>query len=92
MVTDGRFSGATRGPVIGHVSPETASGGTIALVQDGDQILIDIPDRKLELLVSNEELQQRLANWVAPKMKIDKGYLKRYVSLVTSADGAILRI
>ncbi|WP_434512708.1 dihydroxy-acid dehydratase [Desulfitobacterium sp. AusDCA] len=91
LVTDGRFSGATRGPVIGHVSPEAAGGGIIGLVKDGDQIVIDIPQRSLNLLVSDDVLEARRGEWQRPAPKIDKGYLKRYVHLVTSADdGAIL--
>lgn len=91
LVTDGRFSGATRGPVIGHVSPEAASGGIIALVEEGDEIVIDIPKRTLKLLVSDDELEARRSKWQKPAPKIDNGYLKRYVHLVTSADeGAIL--
>lgn len=91
LITDGRFSGGTRGPCIGHVSPEAAKGGPIALVKDGDKILIDIPNRKLELLVSKSELSKRMKNWKPPKSKIDKGYLKRYSQMVSSADkGAIM--
>lgn len=93
LVTDGRFSGATRGPVVGHVSPEAASGGLIGLVQDGDQVLIDIPGRRLELLVDEEEIKRRRAAWQAPAPKINTGYLRRYIHLVTSADeGAILKV
>ncbi|KLU60564.1 dihydroxy-acid dehydratase [Peptococcaceae bacterium CEB3] len=92
LITDGRFSGATRGPVVGHVSPEAASGGIIGLVKEGDEILIDVPERKLELLVSEEELNRRRAKWQPLPPKINKGYLKRYAYLVTSAyEGAILR-
>ncbi|CEP69392.1 Dihydroxy-acid dehydratase [Moorella glycerini] len=92
LVTDGRFSGATRGPVVGHISPEAASSGPIGLVQEGDQILIDIPERRIELLVPETEINRRRASWQPPELKINKGYLKRYVHLVTSADeGAILK-
>lgn len=91
LVTDGRFSGSTRGPMIGHVSPEAAEGGPIAVVNDGDRIRIDIPNRKLELLISEEELQQRLQRWRASYRKI-KGYLARYAKMVGPADeGATLR-
>ena len=91
LVTDGRFSGSTRGPMIGHVSPEAAEGGPIAVVQDGDRVRIDIPNRKLELLVSDEELQQRLRGWRAPARKL-KGYLARYAKMVGAAgEGATLR-
>ncbi len=93
LITDGRFSGATRGAAIGHVSPEAADGGNIALVQEGDIISIDIPNCKIELKVSDEELEKRRANWVCPEPKVKTGYLARYAKLVSSADkGAILRI
>ncbi|MGD0804104.1 MAG: dihydroxy-acid dehydratase [Candidatus Bathyarchaeia archaeon] len=93
LITDGRFSGASRGPCIGHVSPEAAAGGPIALIEDGDKITIDIPNRKLELGVSEKELAKRKARWSPPKPKVKKGYLVRYASLVTSADnGAILKV
>ena len=91
LITDGRFSGATRGACIGHVSPEAAAGGPIALVMEGDRISIDIPRRRLELLVSEEELQRRRAAWMRPAPKIDRGYLRRYAAQVTSASrGAVL--
>ena len=91
LVTDGRFSGSTRGPCIGHVSPEAAAGGPIAVVQDGDPILIDIPDRRLELLVPEEEIRRRFKDW-KPMRKDRTPALNRYASLVTSADeGAVLR-
>ncbi len=91
LITDGRFSGATRGASIGHVSPEAASGGNIALVHEGDTISIDINAYKIELKVSDEELAKRRAEWIAPEPKIKTGYLARYAKLVTSADkGAIL--
>ncbi len=90
LITDGRFSGATRGAAIGHISPEAASGGTIALVEEGDLIQIDIPNKTLNLKVSQEELDRRKANFVAPKRKELTGYLKRYAALVSSADqGAV---
>ena len=91
LVTDGRFSGSTRGPAIGHVSPEAAAGGPIAIVQDGDPILIDIPNRRLELLIPQEEIDRRLTQW-KPLRKPRTPALDRYASLVSSADkGAILR-
>ena len=91
LITDGRFSGATRGASIGHVSPEAASGGTIALVEEGDIIAIDIPNCSIELKVSDEELAKRRAAWVCPEPKVKTGYLARYAKLVSSADkGAIL--
>ena len=85
LLTDGRFSGGSRGAAIGHISPEAAEGGPIALVRNGDQIDIDIPGRKLNLLVSKEELKKRLSKWKPPKKEL-KGYLKRYARLVTSAN------
>ena len=92
LITDGRFSGATRGACIGHVSPEAASGGVIGVVKDGDIISIDIPNNKLELMISDEELAERMANFV-PKKKELSGYLKRYAALVSSgAKGAILNV
>ena len=91
LITDGRFSGATRGASIGHVSPEAAAGGPIALVQEGDIISIDIPARTITLQVSEEKLAARKAAWVCPEPRIKTGYLARYAKLVTSADrGAIL--
>ncbi|MCR5347161.1 MAG: dihydroxy-acid dehydratase [Fretibacterium sp.] len=91
LITDGRFSGATRGASIGHVSPEAASGGNIALVREGDIITIDIPACRIELKVSDEELARRRAEWVCPEPKVKTGYLARYAKLVSSADrGAVL--
>ncbi|MCX7821898.1 MAG: dihydroxy-acid dehydratase, partial [Syntrophobacterales bacterium] len=93
LITDGRFSGGTRGAAIGHVSPEAAAGGPIALVEDGDEILIDIPAKKLELLVDEETLTRRLAHWIPPEPKIKTGYLARYAQMVTSgSQGAILKM
>ena len=93
LITDGRFSGASRGAAIGHVSPEAAVGGPIALVQEGDTIHIDIPNEKLELKVSDEELARRKAAWKPRKPKITTGYLARYAALVTSGNrGAVLEI
>ncbi|NLY56080.1 MAG: dihydroxy-acid dehydratase [Firmicutes bacterium] len=85
LITDGRFSGATRGAAIGHVSPEAMSGGLIGLIRDGDQIAIDIPARQLNLLVSEEELAQRRQAWTKPAPKVRTGYLARYSRLVSSA-------
>ena len=91
LITDGRFSGATRGASIGHVSPEAASGGPIGLVEEGDLIAIDIPAHSITLKVSDEELEARRAKWVCPEPKIKTGYLARYAKMVSSADrGAIL--
>ncbi len=93
LITDGRFSGATKGASIGHVSPEAAAGGTIALVKEGDIIAIDIPAHSIVLKVSDEELATRRAAWVAPAPKVTTGYLARYAKLVSSADkGAVLTI
>jgi len=85
LITDGRFSGGTRGPCIGHVSPEAAEGGPIALIQDGDRILLDIPNRKLDLLVDEATVEARRAQWTAPEPKIKTGWLARYAKVVTSA-------
>ena len=91
LITDGRFSGATRGASIGHVSPEAAAGGNIALVNEGDLIHINIKECTIELKVSDEELERRRASWVCPEPRIKTGYLARYAKMVTSADkGAIL--
>ena len=91
LLTDGRFSGATRGASIGHVSPEAAAGGLIALVEEGDMIAIDIPACTIELKVPDEVLAERRAKWVCPEPKVKTGYLARYAKLVSSADkGAIL--
>ena len=92
LITDGRFSGATRGASLGHCSPEAAVGGPIALVQEGDKITLDINNYKIHLDVSDEELAKRKAAWVAPEPKVKTGYLARYAKLVSSADkGAILQ-
>ena len=91
LITDGRFSGATRGAAIGHVSPEAAEGGVIALVQEGDIIAIDIPNCHIEVKVSDEELAARKAAWVCPEPKVKTGYLARYAKMVSSAaEGATL--
>jgi dihydroxy-acid dehydratase len=90
LITDGRFSGGTRGAAIGHVSPEAMEGGPIALVRDGDVISIDIPAKKLTLEIGDEELYRRKREWVAPEPKIKTGWLARYAKVVTSAHtGAI---
>ena len=91
LITDGRFSGGTRGPCIGHVSPESAAGGNIALVHEGDAIRVDIPGRALVLAISEEELAKRRTDWTAPEPRVTKGILGRYARLVHSAStGAIL--
>ncbi len=90
LITDGRFSGGTRGPCIGHISPEAMVGGPLALVEDGDAIRLNIPQRRLEVLVDDMVLAERRANWVRPDPKIKKGWLSRYAAVVTSANtGAV---
>jgi dihydroxy-acid dehydratase len=85
LITDGRFSGATRGFTVGHVSPEAAVGGPIAVIQDGDTISFDIPSRRIHLEVSEEEMQRRLGQWTAPEPKHTTGALAKYARLVSSA-------
>ncbi len=91
LITDGRFSGGTRGACVGHVAPEASAGGPIGVVKDGDEILIDIPARRLELLIPEEELKERLKNFVPKQKDIPSPWLRRYAKLVTSASrGAVL--
>ncbi len=91
LLTDGRFSGGTKGAAIGHISPEAAEGGTIALVEEGDIISIDIPERRIELKVSDQELKRRRQGWQAPEPRIREGYMARYARMVSSgARGAIV--
>src|SRR3972149_9422268 len=85
LITDGRFSGAIRGASIGHISPEAQAGGPICLVEEGDFIEINIPGKKINLLVSDEEIKERMKNWSPPEAKIKEGYLARYSRLVTLA-------
>lgn len=93
LITDGRFSGASRGASIGHVSPEAAVGGPIALIEEGDIIKIDIPANTINVDVSDEELEARRAKWQPREPKVTTGYLARYASMVTSGNrGAILEI
>lgn len=93
LLTDGRFSGGTRGPCIGHISPEAAEGGPISIVKNGDKIVLDIPNRKLEIKLSKAELKKRLAKWKPREPKIKSGWLARYANVVTSANtGAILKV
>jgi len=93
LITDGRFSGATRGICVGHISPEAAEGGPIALLEDGDLIMIDLPHRTINVLVDEEELAARRKRWQAPEPKIKHGWLARYAKLVTSANtGGVLKI
>ncbi len=90
LITDGRFSGGTKGPCIGHISPEAMEGGPIGLIKDGDRIRIDIPGRRVDLLVDETELAKRREAWTPPEPKVKKGYLARYARLVTSAStGAV---
>ncbi len=92
LITDGRFSGGTRGPCIGHISPEAMEGGPIAMIDEGDEISIDIPARKIDLLIDEEELSRRIESWTPPPPKINTGYLARYSKQVTSANtGAVLK-
>jgi dihydroxy-acid dehydratase len=92
LITDGRFSGGTRGPCIGHISPEAMEGGPLAVVKNGDIIRIDIPARSLNVALTNQEIKQRLQKWKKPAPKITKGYLARYARFVSSADeGAIMK-
>ena len=92
LITDGRFSGATRGASIGHISPEAMEGGLLAVVQEGDSIEIDIPENRLELLISAQEQEDRFAKLELPEPKIKSGYLLRYAAQVSSAgEGAILK-
>ncbi len=92
LLTDGRFSGGTRGAAIGHISPEAQEGGSIAIVEDGDMIKIDIPNKQLNINLSSEEITRRLKNWEEPAYKIKEGYLYRYARAVTSAHtGAIFK-
>ena len=90
LLTDGRFSGATRGPMIGHVAPEAAVGGPIALVHEGDTVTMDVEDRKLRVEVSDEELRRRRADWTEPTPRYDYGVMAKYARLVSSASrGAV---
>ena len=93
LITDGRFSGASRGASIGHVSPEAAVGGPIALIEEGDMIQINIPEMTLNVAVSDEEMEARRAKWQPKEPKVTSGYLTRYASLVTSGNrGAVLEL
>ncbi len=92
LITDGRFSGGTKGAAIGHISPEAADGGPIALVEEGDRIEINITAKRVSLKVSEEELKKRRERWRPPEPKIKEGYVYRYSKLVSSgAKGAVLR-
>ena len=90
LITDGRFSGGTKGASIGHISPEAAQRGLIAIVKEKDQIKIDIPSKTIELLISKEEIDKRFLNWKKPEPKIKTGYMARYAAMVSSAgNGAV---
>lgn len=92
LITDGRFSGGTRGPCIGHISPEAMEGGVIAILRDGDRIRINIPDRRIDVLLSDKEIEERLSKWKPPIPRITKGYLSRYARMVSSAGkGAVMK-
>ena len=92
LLTDGRFSGGTRGAAIGHISPEAMQKGPIAIVQNGDLISIDIPAKKLTLKVSDQEIEERLSKWSPPQPKITHGYMARYARMVSSAsEGAVVK-
>ncbi|MDD5465995.1 MAG: dihydroxy-acid dehydratase [Candidatus Omnitrophica bacterium] len=92
LITDGRFSGGTKGPCIGHISPEASAGGPIAIIRDGDTINIDIPNRKIEVKLSKTEIEKRFKGWEPVEPKIKTGYLSRYSRMVSSADkGAVLK-
>jgi dihydroxy-acid dehydratase len=92
VVTDGRFSGTNNGCFVGHVSPEAAEGGPIAVVEDGDTITVDVPGRSLHVHVSDAEIEDRLTRWQRPEPKFKRGYLALYARLAESADkGAIIR-
>lgn len=92
LLTDGRFSGATTGASIGHISPEAMEGGPIALLKNGDMIKIDIPGRRLDVLLTDKELQERLRQWRPKEPKIKQGYLGRYSRMVTSgSEGAVFQ-
>jgi dihydroxy-acid dehydratase len=92
LLTDGRFSGGTRGPCIGHISPEAMEGGVIAILEDGDRIKIDIANRKIDVLLSEREIKERMSKWKPLSPKITKGYLARYAKMVTSAgSGAVMK-
>ncbi len=92
LITDGRFSGGTRGPCVGHISPEAMEGGAIAILKDGDRIRIDIPNRKIDVLLSDKEIKERFSKWTPLMPKITKGYLSRYARMVSSAgSGAVMK-
>src|SRR5699024_10454065 len=85
LITDGRFSGGTHGFVVGHITPEAQTGGLIALLEDGDEIVINAEENKIEAILSEEEIAKRRKNWIAPPLKATSGYLRKYAALVSSA-------
>ena len=85
LLTDGRFSGGTRGPCVGHISPEAMEGGPIAVVRDGDAIRISIPERRVDLVVPEDEIEKRTSQWERPSPKVTRGWLARYAERVSSA-------
>jgi len=92
LITDGRFSGGTRGPCIGHISPEAMEGGTIAILKDGDRIKIDIPGRRVDVFLSVKQIKERFRKWKPLNPKITTGYLSRYARMVSSAgSGAVMK-
>jgi len=92
LITDGRFSGGTKGASIGHVSPEAMQGGPVAIVKEGDIISINIPDKTITLKISEQEIKDRLASWTPPEPNISHGYMARYARMVSSAStGAIVK-
>jgi len=92
LITDGRFSGGTRGAAMGHISPEAMEGGPIAIIQDGDRVAINIPKRRITLKVAEKEIEKRLSKWRPPKPKISRGYIARYARAVSSGGkGAVVK-
>jgi dihydroxy-acid dehydratase len=92
LLTDGRFSGGTRGAAIGHISPEAMQGGPLAVVREGDRIRIDIPEKRIDLLLPAKEIAKRLADWSPPPARIRHGYMARYARMVSSASqGAVVK-
>jgi dihydroxy-acid dehydratase len=93
LITDGRFSGATHGLMVGHISPEAARGGPLAIVQEGDIIEIEVRERELRLMISQEDIEKRLGDWQPPKIRYRSGVFAKYAALVSSAsEGAVTEI
>jgi dihydroxy-acid dehydratase len=92
LITDGRFSGGTRGAAIGHISPEGMQKGTIAIIEEGDIIAVDIPNKQLTLKLTDKEIEERFSNWKPPQPKVTTGYMARYAKMVSSASqGAVFK-